>query len=65
MPNALTATPSCAQHFLEDAYEFTGYVLDADAPAAMRPNKNRSTQKRLAKAAGNAAKQKLVSAGDS
>ncbi|GAB4817860.1 hypothetical protein N2152v2_004906 [Parachlorella kessleri] len=47
---------------LEDVYELTGYRLDADSPAALRPNHDRRAQQRVAKTAG-ASKQTLVRSG--
>jgi ATP-dependent RNA helicase DHX29 len=40
------------QLYLEDAYELTGYVLEADAPAALRAGRDRGAQRRLAATAG-------------
>eukprot|EP00887_Chlorella_sp_A99_P005373 scaffold1.g5373.t1 len=40
------------QRFLEDAYELTGYQLDPDSPAALRPHLDRRQQRKLAAAAG-------------
>ncbi|KAI3433652.1 hypothetical protein D9Q98_003461 [Chlorella vulgaris] len=40
------------QRFLEDAYQETGYVLDADSPAALRPQWDRGAQRRVAQTAG-------------
>lgn len=40
------------QLFLEDAYQATGYILDADSPAALRPDWDRRAQRRLALTAG-------------
>ncbi|CAK0787622.1 hypothetical protein CVIRNUC_010844 [Coccomyxa viridis] len=38
------------QHFLEDAYELTGYRLDADSPCAMRDRGQRDRRRQLEKA---------------
>ncbi|PRW58696.1 helicase domain-containing [Chlorella sorokiniana] len=40
------------QLFLEDCYEATGYVLDADSPAALCPQWDRRAQRRIAATAG-------------
>ena len=40
------------QLFLEDCYQATGYVLDADSPAALRPRHDRRAQRRVAQTAG-------------
>lgn len=47
-----------AQLFLEDAYEMTGYVLEAGSPAALRGDARQRQKQQLQK--GSASKQSLL-----